>query len=73
MYDVVKFRDSPLNVIPLLEGSEMTKLSVLLLFFPLAPSTLQPPFPSELFPQDQAAFGFKVAIMDKDVKILPKC
>lgn len=75
---VVKFRDSNLNVNqkpwhPLLRSREMAKLSVLLLFLPSVPSTPQSPSSSELFVQDQVAFGFKVVIMDKDVKTLPKC
>lgn len=51
---------------------EMENLSVLLLIFPLAHSTSHLPCPGEVLLQNKETFGFKIPIMNKDVKILPK-
>jgi len=78
IFDAVKFRDSSLNVSqnplrPLLGSGEITILSVLLLSYPLASPNSHPAYSCELILQDQAVSGFKVAIMDKDVKFISKC
>lgn len=51
----------------------MENLSVLLLIFPLVYSTSHLPCPGEVLLQNKETFGFKIPIMNKDIKIHSKC